>query len=107
LISQHDHLKIEASKDVDWASLIMNQRSTSRYCTFVGGILVTRRSMKESVAARSRAEAKFRAMAHGVCETSWLKILLKELGFDFKDSMQLYYDNKAAINIAHNLVQHN
>jgi len=46
-------------------------------------------------------------MARGVCELLWLKILLKELGFDSKDSMRLYCDNKATINIAHNLVQHN
>jgi hypothetical protein len=40
------------------------------------------------------------------CEILWLKILLKKLGFDSKDSVRLYCDNKAAINIAHNPVQH-
>jgi hypothetical protein len=35
-----------------------------------------------------------------------LKILLKELGLDPKDSMRLYYDNKATISIAHNPAQH-
>jgi hypothetical protein len=58
------------------------------------------------VVARSSAEAEFRAMAHGVCEILWLKILLKELGFDSKDSVRLYCDNKAAISIAYNPVQH-
>jgi hypothetical protein len=58
------------------------------------------------VVAISIAKAKFRAMAQGVCETLWLKILLTEFEFDSKDSMQLYYDNKVAINIAHNPVQH-
>lgn len=45
-------------------------------------------------------------MAHGVCELLWLKILLQELGFECKVPMRLYCDNKAAINIAHNPVQH-
>jgi len=45
-------------------------------------------------------------MAQGVCETLWLKILLTKLGFDSKDSMRLYCDNKAAISIAHNPVHH-
>jgi hypothetical protein len=45
-------------------------------------------------------------MAQGVCETFWLKILLTELGFDSKDSMQLYCDIKATISIAHNSVHH-
>jgi hypothetical protein len=84
----------------------MDRPSTLGYCTFVGGNLVTWRSKKQSVVARSSAEAEFRAMAQGVYETLWLKILLTELGFDSKDSMQLYCDNKAAISIAHNLVQH-
>jgi hypothetical protein len=40
------------------------------------------------------------------CEMLWLKILLKELGYDSKDSMRLYCDNKDVINVAHNPAQH-
>jgi hypothetical protein len=78
----------------------------SGYCTFEEGNLATWHSKKQSVVARSRAEVKVRAMAHGVYETLWLKILLKELGFDSKDPMRLYCDNKVAISIAHNPVQY-
>jgi hypothetical protein len=106
LFSQHDHLKIETYTDADWAVSILDRRSTSGYCTFVGGNLITWRRKKQSVVARSSAEAEFRAMAQGVCETLWFKILLMEVGFDSKDSMRLYCDNKAAISIAHNPVQH-
>lgn len=106
LFSKHDHLQVEAYTDADWAGSVTDRRSTSGYCTFVGGNLVTWRSKKQSVVARSSAEAEFRAMAHGVCELLWLKSLLKELGFDNKEPMKLYCDNKAAINIAHNPVQH-
>jgi hypothetical protein len=62
--------------------------------------------MKQSVVVRSSAKAEFIVMAQGVCETLWLKILLTELEFDSKDSMRLYCDNKVAISIAHNPVQH-
>lgn len=41
------------------------------------------------VVARSNAEANIKSMAHRVCEMLWLKKLLKELGYDFKDSMRL------------------
>jgi len=68
LFSQYDHLKIEAYIDADWAGSITDRRSTSGYCTFVGGNLVTWRSKKQSVVAKSSAEAEFRAMAQGVCE---------------------------------------
>ena len=57
----------------------MDRRSTSRHCTFVGGNLVTWRSKKHNVVARSNAEAKLRAVAHGVCEILWIKRLLEEL----------------------------
>ena len=50
----------------------MDRRSTSRHCTFVGGNLVTWRSKKHNVVARSNAEAKLRAVAHGVCEILWI-----------------------------------
>ena len=45
-------------------------------------------------------------MAHGVCETLWLKMLLDELKVVGKKSMRIYCDNKAAINISHNPVHH-
>jgi hypothetical protein len=61
---------------------------------------------KQNVVARSTAEAEFRAMAQGVCEVLWLKILLLELGLFKEKPMLLYCDNKAALDIAHNPVQH-
>ena len=56
--------------------------------------------------ARSSAEAEFKAMTQGVCELLWIKLLLHDLGIDQKDSIRLYCDNKASINIVHNPVQH-
>ena len=97
-------MKIEAYTDADWAGSIIDRHSTSGYCLCVGGNLVTRRNKKQLVVARSSAKAKFRAMAHGICEISWMKILLRELGYDSKDPIKLFCDNKAAINIAHNPV---
>ena len=61
-----DQRTIEAYTNVDWAGSITNRRSTSGYYTFVWGYLVTWRSKKQSVVARSSAEAEHRAMAHGV-----------------------------------------
>ncbi|XP_028078310.1 uncharacterized protein LOC114280179 [Camellia sinensis] len=39
--SKHSHLSVEAFTDADWAGLVTDRRSTSEYCTFVGGNLVT------------------------------------------------------------------
>src|SRR5262249_28175057 len=51
-------------------------------------------------------EAEFRGMALGFCEALWLKFLLQELGYSTKRSIQLYCDNRAACDIAHNPVEH-
>lgn len=101
-----DRKTIEAYTDADWAGSVIDRRSTSGYCTFVWGNLVTWRSKKQSVVARSSAEAEYRAMAHGVCEMLWLKRVLEELKRPIELPMRLYCDNQAAISIAHNPVQH-
>lgn len=80
-------------------------RSTSGYCTFLGGNLVTWKSKKQNIVARSSAEAEFRAMAMGICELLWLKIVLQDLKIQWESPMRLYCDNKSAISIAHNPVQ--
>jgi hypothetical protein len=106
LYTHHGNLQVECYTDADWAGSLDDRRSTSGYCTFVGGNLVSWRSKKQTVVARSTAEAEFRSMAHGVCEVLWMRILLMELGLFKGTPLMLYCDNKAAIDIANNPVQH-
>ena len=73
---------------------------------FLGGNLVTWRSTKQNVVARSSAKSEFRAIAQGLCELLWSRIILDDLRIKWDDPMKLYNDNKSAINIAHNLIQH-
>ncbi|KAL0368882.1 UNVERIFIED_CONTAM: Retrovirus-related Pol polyprotein from transposon RE2 [Sesamum calycinum] len=56
-----------------------DRKSTSRYCTYVGGNHVTWRSKKQTIVVRLSAEAEYRAIAHTSSEILWLKNLLKEL----------------------------
>ena len=56
--------------------------------------------------ARSSAESEFRVVAQGICEALWLKKLLEELQVTVEFPVKLYCDNKAAINISLNPVQH-
>ncbi|TYK19609.1 Cysteine-rich RLK (receptor-like protein kinase) 8 [Cucumis melo var. makuwa] len=97
---------IEAYTDSDWAGSVIDRKSTSGYCTFVWGNLVTWRSKKQSVVARSSAEAEYRAMSLGICEEIWLQKVLSDLHQECETPLKLFCDNKAAISIANNPVQH-
>lgn len=92
--------------DSDWAGSVTDRRSTSGYCTYVWGNLVTWRSKKQSVVSRSSAEAEFRALSHGICEGIWLKRVLNELGIQIAESIKTFCDNQSAISIAKNPVHH-
>ena len=57
---------------------------------FLGGNLVTGKSKKQTVVARSNAEEEYRAMA---CERIWLQTLLSELGVEVSHPMRIFFDN--------------
>ena len=61
-----DHQSIKVYTDADWADALDDRRSTSGCFTFVGGNLVTWKSKKQKVVARSSAEAEFRGMTLGL-----------------------------------------
>jgi hypothetical protein len=52
------------------------------------------------------AEVEFREMPKGFCELLWIRRLLSKIGFTPKSGMNLYCDNKAAIAISQNPIQH-
>ncbi|RVW46001.1 Retrovirus-related Pol polyprotein from transposon RE1 [Vitis vinifera] len=66
LFKKNNTLTLEAYTDADYAGSLVDRRSTTGYCTFLGD----------------------------------------DLRIKWDDSMKLYCDNKSAINIAHNPIQH-
>ncbi|RVW96936.1 Retrovirus-related Pol polyprotein from transposon RE2 [Vitis vinifera] len=70
------------------------------------GNVVTWRSKKQSVVARSSAEAEYRALAQGICEGIWIKRVLSELGQTSSSLILMMCDNQTAISIAKNPVHH-
>ena len=56
--------------------------------------------------ALSSAEAEFRGIARGLTELLWLRKLMGEIGFSSYGPCELMCDNRAAISIYENPVQH-
>lgn len=98
--------RIEVYADTDWVGSLTDRRFTSMYCSFVGGNLVRWRNKKQFVVFRLTVEAEFRYMAHGICEMLWLEMLLAEVGFPIMWPIRFYCDNKKAIIMADDPVQH-
>ena len=63
LFKKNDTLALEAYTNADYASSIVDRRSTTGYCTFLRGNPVTWRSEKQNVVARLFVESEFRAIA--------------------------------------------
>ena len=92
--------------DADWAGDRVDRRSTTGYCTFIGGNLVTWKSKKQKVISCSSAEAEYRAMLKLTNELVWIKGILKHLEIEQATPMTMHCDNQAAIHIASNSVFH-
>jgi hypothetical protein len=91
--------------DADWARSF-DQKSTTGYCTFVGGNLAIWKSKKQNVIARSSVEIEYRAIASTTSELIWIKQLLTDLHITINSPMKLFCDNQAARHIGSNHIFH-
>ena len=57
LYNNHGHAQIECFTDADWAGSKVDRRSTTGFCVFVGGNLVSWKSKKQNAVSRSSAES--------------------------------------------------
>ena len=81
LYENRSHTQVIGYCDADWVGSPANRRSTSGYCVFIGGNLISWKSNKQDVVARSSVEVEYQAMTLATCELIWLKQLLQELRF--------------------------
>ncbi|GJX36030.1 retrovirus-related pol polyprotein from transposon TNT 1-94 [Tanacetum coccineum] len=79
--------------------------STSEVLNFLEIDLVSWSSKKQKSTAISTTEAEYIAMSGCCAQIFWMRSQLKDYGFDF-NKIPLYRDNKSAIALCYNNVQH-
>jgi hypothetical protein len=97
---------IVAYSDADWAGCPDTRRSTSGYCVYLGGALVSWSSKRQATVSRSSAEAEYRAVANAVADCVWLRQLLGELSCPVSKATVVFCDNVSAVYMSTNPVHH-
>lgn len=91
--------------DADYAGYKVDRKSTSGTCQFLGQCLISWHSKKQNSVALSTAEAEYIAAGACCAQLLWIRQQLRDLGMNF-NNVPIKCDNKSAINITKNPVQH-
>ncbi|GKB66395.1 ribonuclease H-like domain-containing protein [Tanacetum coccineum] len=104
--NKSDSLDLNVYVDSDWAKCKITRRYVTGYSVFLGNSLVSWKSKKQSVLAKSSAEAEYRAMNTVTCKVIWIMKILNELNVNVSLPVIVNCDNNSAIQIATNPVFH-
>jgi len=91
--------------DADFAGSLLDRKSTSGTCQFLGSSLVSWFSKKQNSVALSTTEAEYIAVASCCAQILWMKQTLCDFGLKF-DSVPIFCDNTSAINLTKNPIHH-
>nr|GFA70992.1 retrovirus-related Pol polyprotein from transposon TNT 1-94 [Tanacetum cinerariifolium] len=104
--STHKDFNLVGYNDDNWDGSEDDERSTSRFIFFLGNNAFTWSLKKQHIVTSSNCEAEYVAAISCVCHAIWLRSMLKEIHIEQEDAIEIYVDNKSAIDLAKNLVYH-
>ncbi|XP_028097722.1 uncharacterized protein LOC114297485 [Camellia sinensis] len=97
---------LQAFCNSNWVGTVLDRRSTSGYCVYLGSNLISWSAKKQPTVSRSSTEAEYRSLVHTAAELTWLQMLLRELHIPSSIAPILWCDNLLAIALASNPVFH-
>ncbi|GKE90457.1 hypothetical protein Tco_1567932 [Tanacetum coccineum] len=103
--SKDTDMSLTAYADADHAGCQDTRRSTSRSVQFLGDKLVSWSSKKQKCTTILSIEAEYITLFRCCAQILWMRSQLTYYGFQF-NKIPLYCDNKSAIALCCNNVQH-
>ena len=97
---------LESFADSDWAGDQDHRRSQGGCMVFVGGNLVSCKSILQRIVALSSMEAEYIAACEAAKEVIWFRRVLEDLGFPQGGPTTIWEDNRSAICFSENPHDH-
>ncbi|KAK2985410.1 hypothetical protein RJ640_002990 [Escallonia rubra] len=98
-------LDLVGFSDSDYAGCLVDRKSTSGTCQFLGDALMSWHNKKQTYVALSTAEAKYVAARSCCAQVLWMRQTLQDFGVSI-DHVPIMCDSSSAIDISKNPVQH-
>jgi hypothetical protein len=99
-----NNLELMDYSDSDSARDIDDRKSTTSFVFYMEDTTFTWSSKKQSIVTLSTCEAEYIATTSCVCNSIWLRRILKELWMPQEKHIEIYVDNSSVIALAKNPV---
>ena len=99
-------MTFEVFADSDWAGDVDHRRSQGGFICFVGGNLITCKSILQRIVALSSTEAEYIAACEATKEAVWMRRVLTDIGFPQSQPTTIWEDNRSAICLSENPHDH-
>jgi len=104
--SRTEDCRLVGFSDSDWCGDVDDRKSTAGFVFFMGGTAFTWVSKKQPIVTLSTCEAEYVAASWCVCHAVWLRNLLSKMEMKQAEATRIFVDNKSAIELAKNPVNH-
>ncbi|XP_039133317.1 uncharacterized mitochondrial protein AtMg00810-like [Dioscorea cayenensis subsp. rotundata] len=98
--------KLRGYSDSDWGGSIDDRRSTLGMVFDLSSWAISWSSKKQEVTALSTTEAEYVAATAATCQGIWLRRMLEDCGMKGDKAIEVWCDNRSAIEIAKNPTHH-